>query len=66
MSRIAAEAGLARPALYRALAEDGNPALATVARVLATMGLRLSVEPIAAAERDGLGNSDDPINGLPA
>jgi len=34
--------------------------------VLATMGLRLSVEAIAAAERDGLGNSDDPINGLPA
>ncbi|NDC75500.1 putative addiction module antidote protein [bacterium] len=66
MSRIAAEAGLARPALYRALAEDGNPALATVARVLATMGLRLSVEAIAAAERGGVGNSDDPISSLPA
>jgi probable addiction module antidote protein len=47
MTRIAAEAGLARPALYRALAEDGNPALATVTRVLATMGLRLSVERVA-------------------
>jgi len=46
MTQIAAEAGLARPALYRALAEDGNPALATVARVLATMGLRLSVERV--------------------
>ena len=44
MTQVAAEAGLARPALYRALAEDGNPALAIVARVLATMGLRLSVE----------------------
>ena len=45
MSRIASEAGLARPALYRALAEDGNPSLATVTRVLSTMGLRLTVEP---------------------
>jgi probable addiction module antidote protein len=45
MSRIANEAGLARPALYRALAEDGNPSLATVAKVLSTMGLRLTVEP---------------------
>ncbi|MEI7970894.1 MAG: addiction module antidote protein [Betaproteobacteria bacterium] len=44
MTQVASEAGLARPALYRALAEDGNPALATVTRVLATMGLRLSVE----------------------
>jgi len=46
MTQVAAEAGLARPALYRALAEDGDPALATVARVLATMGLRLSVERV--------------------
>ncbi len=45
MSRIASEAGLARPALYRALAEDGNPSLATIARVLGAMGLRLTVEP---------------------
>ena len=46
MSRIANETGLARPALYRALTEDGNPSLATVARVLSTMGLRLTVEPV--------------------
>lgn len=47
MSRIANDAGLARPALYRALAKDGNPALATVTRVLSAMGLRLTVEHAA-------------------
>ena len=47
MSRIAHDAGLARPARYRALAKDGNPALATVTRVLSAMGLRLTVEHAA-------------------
>ena len=44
MSHVATEAGLARPALYRALVEGGNPELTTLTKVLRVMGLRLSVE----------------------
>jgi probable addiction module antidote protein len=43
MTGIAKEAGLARSSLYRALSPDGNPEFATVASVLKTLGLRLSV-----------------------
>jgi probable addiction module antidote protein len=42
MSQIAKEAGLARPALYRALSEDGDPRLSTLLGVAKTLGLKLS------------------------
>jgi probable addiction module antidote protein len=44
MSRIARETGLSRESLYRALSPDGNPELATVLRIIAAMGLRLTAE----------------------
>jgi probable addiction module antidote protein len=51
MAGIAKEAGLGRTSLYRALSPDGNPEFATVASVLKTMGLRLSVAPDDAKRR---------------
>ena len=41
---VAAEAGISREALYRALSPRGNPTLKTLLAVLKTVGLRLSVE----------------------
>ena len=48
MTQLAKDTGLTREALYRALAPDGNPTLATLAAVLDAMGLRMRVEPKAA------------------
>jgi probable addiction module antidote protein len=48
LSAVAAEAGLSREAMYRALSPKGNPTLKTLLAVLRTVGMRLSVEP----ERD--------------
>ena len=45
MTKLAAEAGISREALYKALSEEGNPSFATVIKVLAALGLRLHVEP---------------------
>ena len=42
---VAAEAGISRESLYRALSPKGNPTLKTLLAVLKTVGLRLSVEP---------------------
>ena len=43
MSQVAKETGLARESLYRALSAGGNPAFATVLKVLDVVGLRLIV-----------------------
>jgi probable addiction module antidote protein len=45
LGAIAANAGLSREALYRALSPKGNPTLKTLIAVLKPMGLRLSVAP---------------------
>jgi len=45
LSAVAAEAGMTREALSRALSPKGNPTLKTLLAVLKTVGLRLSVEP---------------------
>lgn len=47
VTAVARETGLTRPALYKAFGEGGNPTLSTLAGVLKTLGLRLSVEPIS-------------------
>jgi probable addiction module antidote protein len=47
VAAAAAGAGLSRESLYRALSPKGNPTLKTLTAVLKTVGLRLSVEPIA-------------------
>lgn len=45
LGAVAAEAGISRESLYRALSPKGNPTLRTLLAVLRTVGLRLSVEP---------------------
>jgi probable addiction module antidote protein len=44
LGAVAAEAGISRKSLYRALSLRGNPTLKTLLAVLKTVGLRLSVE----------------------
>jgi probable addiction module antidote protein len=46
MSRVARLTGLGRESLYKALSPTGNPELATVLRVIAALGLRLTVAPV--------------------
>lgn len=48
LAAVAAEAGITREALYRALSPKGNPTLKTIVAVLKAVGLRLSVEPAQA------------------
>ena len=45
LGAVAAEAGIGRESLYRALSPKGYPTLKTLLAVLKTVGLRLSVEP---------------------
>lgn len=45
LGAVAAEAGISREALYRALSAKGNPTLKTLLAVLKAMGMKLSVEP---------------------
>lgn len=45
LALVAAEAGISREALYRALSPTGNPTLKTLVAVLKTLGLRLTVAP---------------------
>lgn len=45
LGAVAAEAGINRESLYRALSPKGNPTLNALLAVLKTLGLRLSVEP---------------------
>ncbi len=44
MSQTARSTGLNRENLYRLLSENGNPELASLEKLLASLGLRLSVE----------------------
>jgi probable addiction module antidote protein len=41
MTELARDTGLARPALYAALSEDGNPTLETVLKVVRALGIEL-------------------------
>ena len=45
MTKVASASGLGRESLYKALSSQGNPAFATVLRVIQSLGLQLSVEP---------------------
>ncbi|MFY9853852.1 MAG: addiction module antidote protein [Terracidiphilus sp.] len=45
LGAVAAQAGISRESLYRALSPKGNPTLKTLIAVLNTVGLRLSVTP---------------------
>lgn len=46
MSRLAADTGISREGLYKALSDDGNPSFMTVLKVTRALGLRLSVSPV--------------------
>jgi probable addiction module antidote protein len=43
MSQIAKASGLGRESLHKALSPDGNPAFATVLKVMRALGLKLKV-----------------------
>src|SRR5580692_8764461 len=45
LGAVAAQAGISRESLYRALSAKGNPTLKTLVAVLKTVGMRLSVTP---------------------
>jgi probable addiction module antidote protein len=47
MSQVARETGLSRESLYKALSGEGNPAFATVMKVVKALGLRLQAEPVS-------------------
>jgi probable addiction module antidote protein len=44
LGAVAAQAGISRESLYRALSPKGNPTLKTLLAVLKAVGMRLSVE----------------------
>jgi probable addiction module antidote protein len=45
-STFAEDAGLSRESLYRTLSENGNPKLDTLFKMLHSMGMKLTVEPL--------------------
>ena len=45
-TRIAAQTGLGRESLYKALSAEGNPEFAIVLKILQALGFRLVVSPI--------------------
>ena len=47
MTQIAAEAGMGREALYKALRADASPRFETILKVMHALELRLSVQPAA-------------------
>jgi len=49
MTQLARETGLTREALYRALSAEGNPAMATILKVVHALGLQLHATPIKEA-----------------
>jgi probable addiction module antidote protein len=54
LGAVAAQAGISRESLYRALSPKGNPTLKTLVAVLSAVGLRLTVteaQPVAAAQK---------------
>lgn len=46
MSQIASETELGRESLYKALSESGNPQFSTIQKILCTLGLQISLEPV--------------------
>jgi probable addiction module antidote protein len=55
LGAVAAQAGISRESLYRALSPKGNPTLKTLVAVLKTLGLRLSVIQAPAVQEDNSG-----------
>jgi probable addiction module antidote protein len=54
LGAVAAQAGISRESLYRALSPKGNPTLKTLIAVLKTLGLRLTIaekKPVRGARK---------------
>jgi len=49
MKQLAADAGIGRSSLYKALADDGNPTIDTVMKVLDGLKIELRAQPSVAA-----------------
>ena len=49
MTQIAKSTGLSRESLYKALSAEGNPELATVLKVVHSLGLQLQAKALGAA-----------------
>jgi probable addiction module antidote protein len=47
MTALAAEVGMSRVGLNKALSGEGNPTLATVMKVTKALGLKVSIQPAA-------------------
>ena len=47
MSTVAKAAGVTRTSLYQSLAENGNPAFETIAKVAQTLGYRITLVPLS-------------------
>jgi probable addiction module antidote protein len=45
MTRVAAETGLSRESLYKALGDSGNPEFGTMMRISRALGITLSAHP---------------------
>lgn len=52
MTQVAADAGLGRESLYKALSPTGNPEFATILKVLSALGLQLHVSPVQTTAGD--------------
>ena len=61
LGAVAAEAGISRESLYRALSPKGNPTLNTLVAVLKTLGLRLSVREKQQVEAAQAKSGDDSV-----
>lgn len=42
ISKLARDTGMSREGIYKALSEEGNPSFATVAKIAAALGLRIT------------------------
>jgi probable addiction module antidote protein len=51
MSQVARDSGLGRESLYKALGGSASPEFATVSRVMASLGLKVSVMPVKPVRR---------------
>lgn len=49
MTQLAADTGLGRESLYKALSGDGNPSFETILKVTRALGLQFRVESITAS-----------------
>lgn len=47
MSQVAASTELGRESLYKALSESGNPQFSTVQKIVESLGLQISIEPLS-------------------